>query len=113
VSRIVVNYWRSDSDRWVRVEFREHRPMGGLAQKEAREADVPRRVKIEESQAGSSAAFEQFLRRETYGEDGLVVFAYPDAWDKVLRRLDVEYPLPERPRWWKAKQVYAEKPPAG
>ena len=110
MNRVVVNYWRSDSDRWVPVVFQEHRPLGGLERADT--VDVPQRVEIERSQAGSPDALERFLNRETFSEGSLVVFAYPDAWDTVLRRLKVEHPLPDGPLWWKEKHVFTEEPPA-
>jgi hypothetical protein len=101
-NRVTVDYWRSDSDRWVPVEVHEHVPAPGVDTFEKRDRlTVTKRLEIEREDAGSDEALSTWLRRETFNEPELIAWCYPDAWDRLLRRLGVEYPLPDEPIKWK------------
>jgi hypothetical protein len=96
--RIVIEYWRGDSERWVEVRAHEHRPVGGVQPMQVE----PDRVLINPTDVETGETLESFLERKTYNEESLVAWGYPDAWDGLLQLLGIEFEMPDGPVYWKA-----------
>ena len=101
-NRIRVEYWRADSKRWVPVDIHEHVRVGGggINPPVPPDEGVAKRVLVKGKDV-TAKGFESFLDRETYNEASLTAWCYPEVWDKLLRRLKIEFPLPQKPVKWK------------
>ena len=111
MKHVLVRYWQKGSRRWVPVDVREQRPVGGIRPESAPDGvDDPRRTKIAKTDARRPSAFERFLDRETYNETSLIAWAYPEVFDEALRRLKVEDPSDVGPVWWMNGKPYRTEP---
>jgi hypothetical protein len=122
----VLEYWQEavhaeQPGRWVPVEIHEHIHLSKIGDSpfqttldggadDAAERGRPAVREIKPSNARGKSAFEDFLRAATYGEPKVHAWAYPDPYDKVLKLLGVDYPVPPI-LWWKDKTPYLEMPP--